>query len=283
MTKLGHDIRPEDPFEEMSTEFTSVNRQPVSPYVVRIRLMWKQMKEQIKGLGMEPAKVHLSMEDILAGMEENYLRDSYHSLSIEGYRVTEGLIERVRSGKWNPEDNQADADCRNALAARGYYQAFLKVKDSVRKILQGMGARKTIGEDFEEWHFEMFQPCIAAGIIKPSELVGYRDNQVYIRGSKHTPLPPDAVRDVMPILAELMEQEEDALVRAILGHFFFVYIHPYMDGNGRTARFIMNTMLVTGGYSWRVITVDERSAYMEALEKASIDGDITSFARIVLL
>ncbi|MDY3033410.1 MAG: Fic family protein [Odoribacter sp.] len=69
----------------------------------------------------------------------------------------------------------------------------------------------------------------------------------------------------------------------ILGHFFFVYIHPYMDGNGRTARFIMNTMLVTGGYSWRVITVDERSAYMEALEKASIEGDITSFARIVLL
>jgi len=56
-----------------------------------------------------------------------------------------------------------------------------------------------------------------------------------------------------------------------------------MDGNGRTARFIMNTMLVTGGYSWRVITVDERSAYMEALEKASIEGDITSFARIVLL
>ena len=283
MTKLGHDIRPEDPFEEMSTEFTSVNRQPVSSYVVRIRLMWKQMKEQIKGLGMEPAKVHLSMEDILAGMEENYLRDSYHSLSIEGYRVTEGLIERVRSGKWNPEDNQADADRRNALAARGYYQAFLKVKDSVRKILQGMGAGKTIGEDFEEWHFEMFQPCIAAGIIKTSELVGYRDNQVYIRGSKHTPLPPDAVRDVMPILAELMEQEEDALVRAILGHFFFVYIHPYMDGNGRTARFTMNTMLVTGGYSWRVITVDERSAYMEALEKASIEGDITSFARIVLL
>ena len=128
----------------------------------------------------------------------------------------------------------------------------------------------------------MFQPCITAGIVKPSDLVGYRTNQVFIRGSRHTPLTPDAVREAMPVLTELMEQEEDAVVRAVLGHFFFVFIHPYMDGNGRTARFIMNAMLVTAGYSWRVITVEERSAYMEALEKASTEGDITSFAKIVL-
>ena len=282
MKKLGHEIRPEDPFEEKAAEFLGVNRQAVSPYAVRIRLMWKQMKEQIKGLGLEPARAVLSMEDILDSMEENYIKDSYHSLSIEGYRVTEGLIERVRSGKWNPEDSQADADRRNALAARGYYQAFLKVKDSVRKVLQGAEAGKAVAEDFEDWHFEMFQPCITAGIIKASDLVGYRENQVYIRGSKHTPLSPDAVREAMPVWMELMEQEEDALVRAILGHFFFVYIHPYMDGNGRTARFIMNAMLVTGGYPWRIITVEERTSYMEALEKASIEGDITSFAKIIL-
>lgn len=282
MKKLGHEIRPEDPFEEKAAEFLGVNRQAVSPYAVRIRLMWKQMKEQIKGLGLEPARAVLSMEDILDSMEENYIKDSYHSLSIEGYRVTEGLIERVRLGKWNPEDSQADADRRNALAARGYYQAFLKVKDSVRKVLQGAEAGKAVAEDFEDWHFEMFQPCITAGIIKASDLVGYRENQVYIRGSKHTPLSPDAVREAMPVWMELMEQEEDALVRAILGHFFFVYIHPYMDGNGRTARFIMNAMLVTGGYPWRIITVEERTSYMEALEKASIEGDITSFAKIIL-
>ena len=85
----------------------------------------------------------------------------------------------------------------------------------------------------------------------------------------------------MPALAELMESEEDAIVRAVLGHFFFVYIHPYMDGNGRTARFIMNTMLVTSGHPWRIITVEERLSYMAALEKASIHGDITDFAQII--
>lgn len=46
----------------------------------------------------------------------------------------------------------------------------------------------------------------------------------------------------MPVLMELLESEDNVIVRAVLGHFFFVYIHPYMDGNGRTARFLMNVM-----------------------------------------
>lgn len=50
------------------------------------------------------------------------------------------------------------------------------------------------------------------------------------------------VRDAMLVLTELLESEDNAIVRAVLGHFFFVYIHPYMDGNGRTARFLMNVM-----------------------------------------
>ena len=281
MTKLGHQLRPEDPFEE-SSSVVSDGARSISPYAVRIKLMWKTMREQIERLNIGKAGNQQSVDVILAHMEENYIRDSYHSLSIEGYRVTEGLIERVRSGQWDPQDNQIDAERKNALAARGYYQAFVKVKDSVRNILEGTNAGSTIGRDFEEWHFEMFQPCIAAGIIKPSDLIGYRTNQVYIRGSKHTPPAADAVRDAMPEFVRLLEQEENAAVRAVLGHFFFVFIHPYMDGNGRTARFILNVLLVTAGYPWRVITVEERADYMAALEKASTEGDITAFAKIVL-
>jgi hypothetical protein len=44
------------------------------------------------------------------------------TLSIEGYRVTRELIERVRSGAWNPDEN--DRERRNAMAARGYWQAY---------------------------------------------------------------------------------------------------------------------------------------------------------------
>lgn len=281
MTIIGHTMRPEDPFED-KMDNTIPSGRMISPYTIRIRLMWKNMKAQILALNPQTFPFQPSIEAVLAGMDENYVRDSYHSLSIEGYRVTEGLIERVRSGEWNPKDDKNDADRKNALAARGYYQAFLKVKESVKEILQNGTAGEIAGRDFENWHFEMFQPCITAGIIKPSDLIGYRTGQVYIRGSKHTPLSPEAVRDAMPVLVDLMKEEDNAIVRAILGHFFFVYIHPYMDGNGRTARFLMNVMLVTAGYPWRIVTIEERTTYMAALEKASIEGDISDFAKIIM-
>jgi Fic family protein len=70
-------------------------------------------------------------------------------------------------------------------------------------------------------------------------------------------------------------------VRVVLGHFIFVYIHPYKDGNGRVGRFLMNTMMASGGYPWTVIPVGERSAYVDALEKASVGEDIVPFAAFI--
>ena len=267
MQRLGHQLREDDPFVEKSP-LAGISE---SPYSVRIRLMWEKMKKQIMSLGITLQFKSIDIDTVIANMEANY----------EGYRVTEGLIEKVRSGNWNPSDNSRDSEQRNALAARGYYQAFGAVKDSVRKILTGGQPGEIVADDFPTWHFELFQPCITAGIIKASDLAGYRSHQVYIRNSKHTPLNPDALRDAMPTFCDLLSKEENAYVRAILGHFFFVYIHPYMDGNGRTARFIMNTLLVTAGLPWTVIPVERRSSYMVALEKASIDGDISDFAQFI--
>ena len=97
----------------------------------------------------------------------------------------------------------------------------------------------------------------------------------------HVPLNREAVRDAMPALFDLLREETDASVRVILGHFFFVYIHPYMDGNGRIGRFLMNVMLASGGYPWKVIPVGDRNAYMTALERASAGEDIVPFCDFV--
>jgi len=78
-----------------------------------------------------------------------------------------------------------------------------------------------------------------------------------------------------------LETEPSAAVRAVLGHFLFVYIHPYFDGNGRLGRFLMNSMLASGGYPWTVIRVEQRSGYMAALEAASSGGEIKPFAELV--
>jgi Fic family protein len=51
-----------------------------------------------------------------------------------------------------------------------------------------------------------------------------------------------------------------------------------MDGNGRVGRFLMNTMMASGGYPWTVIPVSDRNAYVNALEKANVGEDIARFA-----
>lgn len=50
-----------------------------------------------------------------------------------------------------------------------------------------------------------------------------------------------------------LAKEPEASVRAVLGHFIFVYIHPYMDGNGRMGRFLINTLSAKGGYKWMAL------------------------------
>jgi len=275
MKSVGYDTREVNPFDG--------NDQPMavqyySPYASRIDLMWREMRNRV--LAVEPAPtLSLDQERVVEMIDSSYVLDSYNSLSIEGYKVTEGLIERVRSGKWAPDGE--DEERKNALAARGYYQAYQLVKGDIISILNGASAGETYIKKHREWHFQLFEPCIRAGIIKASDLIGYRRHQVYIRNSMHTPLNPDAIVDAMSVLNDLMSSETNPFVRAVLGHFFFVYIHPFMDGNGRTARFVMNTQLVTGGYKWVIVPVAERDSYMAALEKASVESDIAPFANFI--
>ena len=276
MRQVGYTVTEENPFEENM----HINTFAVSPYVSRIRLMWMKMREVLlASLKVKP--IQQDAASVLAMMDATYVKDSYNSLSIEGYKITEGLLERVRSGNWDPKKDEEDKERKNALAARGYYQAYELLKQGVADCLSGQALAQLYVKGHHDWHFQLFEPCIRAGIVKASDLLGYRRHQVYIRNSMHAPLNPDAVLDAMSALSDLMMGEENALVRAVLGHFFFVYIHPYMDGNGRTARFVMNSQLVTAGYPWVVVPVERRQEYMSALEQASVEENIEGFARFI--
>lgn len=276
MKEFGYVVKEENPFGEV---YDTVDVHSKSPYVARMRMMWEAMRPQVIASFPQQSTQIADIEGYMAMVDEKYLEDAYHSLSIEGYQVSPELIEKVRSGNWQPDKD--DKEQKSALVARGYYQAFQSVKDSVRKILGGVNSGKVVEDDHSKWYRQMWMPFVAAGILSPSDLIGYRTSQVYIRGSKHIPLNPKAVADAMPTLLELLADEPDARVRAILGHFMFVFIHPYMDGNGRMGRFILNTMLASGGYPWTVVPVENRKEYMAALEKASVEGDISDFAKFI--
>jgi Fic family protein len=243
--------------------------------------MWRAMREPVVKLFPAAPGLPKNKAAYLKSVDEIYIADAYHSLSIEGYRVNAELIERVRSGEWNPDDDVNDHQQRDAMAARGYHEAFQAVKESVTTILDGEDPGIVADNDHSTWYRQLFAPSITAGIIRPADLAGYRDDQVYIRCSKHVPPRSEAVRDLMPALFDMLKNETEPAVRIVLGHFIFVYIHPYMDGNGRLGRFLMNVMLVSGGYPWTVIPIERRDKYMAALEAASVDQNITPFAEFL--
>ena len=276
MRAASYDVRESDAFETKPRIILSDREQ--SPYVTRMRLLWQAMREPVIERFPKSPGLTKDIEGYMQHVDGVYVTDAYHSLSIEGYRVSTELIERVRNQNWNPDNNEEDSEHRNALAARGYYQAFQVVRDSVTKVLKGKNPGTVVDDDHRTWDRELFAPSITAGLLQPADLAGYRNGPVYIRRSMHTPPNREAVRDLMPALFELLTNEPDPAVRVVLGHFMFVYIHPYMDGNGRIGRFLMNVMLAAGGYPWTVIPVEERNDYMAALEAASVREDIVPFA-----
>ena len=272
-------IRETDPFESKPPFELSLSDR--SPYVNRIELMWHDMRAIVLKHFPNGPGLPDDQKKYLNSVDEIYVTDAYHSLSIERYNVTVELIEKVRSGNWDLEKNEEDRKQRDAMAARGYWQATQAVKTSIKRILSGSNSGITAQKDHADWYRELFAPSVVSGLLKASDLAGYRTNQVYISQSRHVPLNKDAVRDAMPILFKLLETEDNPGVRAVLGHFIFVYIHPYMDGNGRMARFLMNVMLASGGFPWTVIPVEKRETYMGSIEKASVDGCIEPFVKFI--
>lgn len=279
MQAAGYEVRENDPFEtESPVIFTPKDH---SPYVNRIRLMWEAMRGPVLE-GFPPAPgLPKDAKTYLQTVNDAYVMDAYHSLSIEGYRVSPELIEKVRKGQWNPDMNAADRERHDALAARGYWQAFQAVKESLKRILKNESPGDVADEDHGTWYREMFAPSVTAGLLRASDLAGYRNAQVYIRRSMHVPPNPEAVRDLMPVFFDFLRNETEPAVRAVLGHFVFVYIHPYMDGNGRIGRFLMNAMVAAGGWNWTVIPVEKRDSYMAALESASVQQNISPFVKFL--
>jgi fido (protein-threonine AMPylation protein) len=279
MKSAGYDVRETDPFAPSQT--FGVLPTVSAPIVGRMQAMWESMRGVVVEAFPKAPGLPRNRKEYLRFVDDMYKSDAYHSLSIEGYSVTPALIERVQRGDWDPDHHDDDRQSRDALAARGYWQAFQKVKGTVGEAIAGGNAGALARTAHKEWYRELFQPCVAAGLIEAGTLAGYRNSAVYLRTSRYVPPRWEAVRDAMPTLFDLLDREAEPGVRAVMGHWLFGYIHPYPDGNGRLARFLMNAMLASGGYPWTVIRAEDRNGYLAALDCASIDLRIEPFAEFI--
>lgn len=283
----GLELKPSNPFEHKPNRFTVEHRE--APSAMRVRQLWANFRGDIvaefEGVQPSSAFYKTDIETVLTKLDEIHVQDAYHSLSIEGYRVTTELIEKIRSGQWSPNSNDQDKANLNVLAAKGYNIAFNRLKDSIRSRHAESGNQTGLARKIQlgvtQWYTGLFQPQVDAGMLTAISIAGFRKGPIYIRGSRHVPLPSEQLMDCMSALYQLCEEEPNALVRAVLAHFCLGYIHPFSDGNGRTARFLMNFLLLVNGYPWTLIKLENRKRYMECLEAASCDKDIKPFAKFI--
>ncbi|MGA3191402.1 MAG: Fic family protein [Candidatus Bathyarchaeia archaeon] len=111
----------------------------------------------------------------------------------------------------------------------------------------------------------------------------YRSGQVRVAGATFMPLSAEKIPSLISELLQTLNQNPDELRPIELAAFFhhrFVYIHPFLDGNGRTARLLMNVVLLRTGYPFTVLLRVDRPKYLRALGEAD-NGNLIPFANFV--
>ena len=191
---------------------------------------------------------------------------TYNSNGIEGntltLRETQVVLEGITVGGKSIKEH---------LEAINHEKAILFLDDLVKN-----------NEPISEWNIKNIHQLILKDI--DNENAGrYRKENVTIKGATH--IPPDYLK-----VPELMEKliltyntwsEYHPIIQAALLHGELVKIHPFVDGNGRTSRLLMNLDLMNSGYNPVIIKKESRLKYYEALDKAHTTGNYTDFVKLV--
>ena len=104
----------------------------------------------------------------------------------------------------------------------------------------------------------------------------YRDQRVFISGSRFTPPPSEKIPGQMRAFVDWLASAAEELhpvVYAAEAHKRFVFIHPFIDGNGRVSRLLMNLCLLRKGYTLAIVPPILRGEYIQLLEKAYTDSE----------
>ncbi|MDF0627096.1 MULTISPECIES: Fic family protein [Acinetobacter calcoaceticus/baumannii complex] len=199
--------------------------------------------------------------------EDLFLRLIYHSNAISGNKLslleTKVVLEGITVGGKALREHFEAINHRNAI----YY-----VEDIIRK-----------EEPFSEWQIRNIHQLILKN-IDDDNAGRYRQQNVLISGATTTPPDYTLLNDKMAQLVDWYNSEAHKLhpiERAAKVHTNFVGIHPFIDGNGRTSRLLMNLELLKAGYPPCVITVENRLAYYEALDQWMAYGKTEPFIQLV--
>jgi len=127
-------------------------------------------------------------------------------------------------------------------------------------------------------HEALFRPSVDAGLTDTAAIRGWRGDRVGLQGWRYVPPNAKKVPDLIGGLERFAARDDlDPVTRALLVHLEFVTIHPFMDGNGRLSRLLMNYALLTAGLPWVTIRSDERVPFFRSIETAQVDDEAAPF------
>lgn len=200
-------------------------------------------------------------------MEETYYHHIYHTVAIEGSTLTLSEIRHIIEtryavpGKSLQEQNEAIG----VDAAMKYINTTLLPR-----------SRAITVSDILEIHRRVL------GYVDPVEGGRLRTNQVFV--GHHIPPHPRDLQRHMEELVQWLNSDEALQLHpveyAALAHYKLVYVHPFVDGNGRTSRLLMNLVLMQARYPPITIRKEQRAEYYAALDTAN-EGDVRPFIRFI--
>jgi len=243
---------------------------------VGFRRFARQMTDEVEAA--DSALPRFEREELIRRAVEAKRYDAYHSTTIEGYEISPEEVAAVIEGK--PVFGHGPEKVRSRMAVKGYSAAFDLCVEGIRA---ATGPIRLTEDLILDLHAEVFSPSVEAGIVDAEALRGWRSQPAYLRGSRYVPPSAEKLPRLMQQFTRLIDSlTAPTIVRAALTHLDFAAVHPFADGNGRIARFLMNLVLVTGGLPWVTIRADDRQRYFQALDSATLDDDARPFARFVL-
>ena len=218
--------------------------------------------------------------------------DSFRPLSPEHITKLEEAFDTEYTYDSNRiEGNSLTLQETDMVINRGLTVGGKPLKDHLEAInhrdaLNFVRALATKREDLNERHLLTIHGLILRG-IDPINAARYRRDRVRISGSRHIPPNPLKLSDLMPAFFADYETKKATIHPVILAaniHQGLVSIHPFTDGNGRTARLIMNLILLRNGYPVANISGErtQRNDYYDSLEKSHMEGGLTDFQRLIL-